>query len=282
MISAEAFEQELAARLSRLLEGGIGRPTPINLAEAVRYSLLAPGKRIRPRLALATAALSGLPVEVALGSAVSIEMVHCFTLIHDDLPCMDNDDIRRGLPTSHRRFGEGHALLAGDALLALAMDVLLDSASRVPAERGLVALRRLAGAAGPRGVIGGQAAELLLSRASTVEDLRDLHARKTGALFEAAIGIPADLAGLSRGDERGRALFDFASELGSAFQVADDLGDAEQDGFSATSILHYLPRQDAGSLAAATLRTAATRLERECGAPAEGLRAIADEVLRSL
>lgn len=299
MISAEAFEGELAARLSCLLtgEGGPGRPAPVNLSEAIRYSLLAAGKRIRPRLALATADLAALPEEVALGAAVAVEMVHCFTLIHDDLPCMDNDEFRRGLPTSHRRFGEGLALLAGDALLALAIDALLGAAARVPGERGLTALRRLAAAAGPRGVIGGQAAELLLTRASTVEDLRDLHSRKTGALFEAAIGVPADLAGVSPGSARGLALFEFAAELGSAFQVADDLGDAEQDsrsgpvelggsrgetGVSATSILHYLPSGEARSLASAALRTATARLAQEWGPASTALRAIADEVLRSL
>ena len=116
------LEQALAQALDRHLVSTDGR-TPPNLEESIRYSLLAPGKRIRPRLALASARLVGLSPQAALPAALAVEMIHCFTLIHDDLPCMDDDDFRRGRPSNHKIYGEGLALLAGDALMMLALDV---------------------------------------------------------------------------------------------------------------------------------------------------------------
>ena len=120
------IEQHLSETLERFFQTQEGF-TPPHLQESIRYSLLSPGKRIRPRLLLASGQMLDVPHQALLPAAIAVEMVHCFTLIHDDLPCMDNDDFRRGIPTNHKKFGESLALLAGDSLMALAIDVFLES-----------------------------------------------------------------------------------------------------------------------------------------------------------
>ena len=274
------LEAALARALERHFHGADG-DTPANLADSIRYSLLAPGKRIRPRLSLACAAMLGLPLEAALPPALALEMIHCFTLIHDDLPCMDDDDFRRGKPSNHKVYGEAIALLAGDALMALSTDTYLDCAAVDPTSviRGL---KRLNWAMGPRGVMGGQAREPLLGEASTLSDLRLMHAGKTGALFSAAILMPMELSGISEASREGQALSVFAAELGVAFQVADDLEDGETEATTPTSILYYLPKAEARDRTIRALQAAMDSLESIWGDRARSLNRIAGEVIRSL
>lgn len=283
--SLEQFEIALGQSLQRALQGaGDNASTryrsPTNLSESIQYSLLAPGKRIRPRLALACAQMLDLPVESAQAAAFAIEMIHCFTLIHDDLPCMDDDDFRRGRPANHKKFGEAVALLAGDALIGIAMDTLLEA----PAGPSLVlqAARRLSWAMGARAVIGGQAAEALLGTDSQLNQLRDMHAQKTGALFVASLMMPLDLSGISQTSPQGHAVYRFSEKLGLGFQTVDDLEDAVEEGVSPTSVLYYLPAAEAAAQAHEALRLAAEKLERQWGRKSAALQSIAQEVLNRL
>jgi geranylgeranyl diphosphate synthase type II len=276
------LEKALQSALERHLTSPDGR-TPSNLAESIRYSLLAPGKRIRPRLALACARMIGLGEAAALPAALAIEMIHCFTLIHDDLPCMDNDDFRRGRPSNHKIYGEGIALLAGDALILAALDVLTEAAPHVSAPAFARALRRFAWASGPRGVIGGQAAENLLTESSVIAELEQMHAMKTGALFSAALLMPKDLAGISDTESRGHAIARFAAELGLAFQVADDLEDAEKEATKPTSVLFYLPEEKVRMRTLERLGSATEELQSAWGDEASAeLAGISREVRKSL
>jgi len=283
MNGKEHLDLEAAIRdaLDRHLKRADGE-TPPNLAESIRYSLLAPGKRIRPRLSLACAQMLELPLPAALSAAVALEMIHCFTLIHDDLPCMDDDDFRRGRPSNHKVFGEAIALLAGDGLIALATDTLLDAEAHIEPRHLLAGLKRLSWAMGPRAVIGGQAAEVLLNEKSTVEEMRFMHAQKTGALFAAALLIPKDFAGIGSDSEKGQAIDEFAKQLGLAFQVADDFEDAEQDVGKPRSILFYMSESEARQATYDDLKAATSSLLKLWGKPASSLAAIADEVLKKV
>jgi geranylgeranyl diphosphate synthase type II len=282
MSDATRFEHALTGALERHLTQSDGA-TPPNLAEAIRYSLLAPGKRIRPRLLLACARLVGLSSEAALPAAVALEMIHCFTLIHDDLPCMDNDDFRRGRPSNHKVHGEALALLAGDALIPLALDSLTDAAPFVAPQHWLQSLKRLSWASGPRGVIGGQAAESLLLPQSSLDELKLMHAMKTGALFSAALLLAKDLAGISDDETKGRAIHTFAAGLGLAFQAADDLEDGEKEASKPTSLLFHLPHEKARELALGQLRESVAALQQAWGETASAeLMSIAHEVERAL
>lgn len=274
------LEIGLKDSLGKHLKGFDGE-TPPNLEASIRYSLLAPGKRIRPRLALACAQMIHLPKEAILPSAYALEMIHCFTLIHDDLPCMDNDDFRRGKPSNHKVHGESIALLAGDALISIAIDVYLETQLHVVPERVIQGLKRLNWAMGPRGVIGGQAFEPLVTSDSSLQLLRKMHAQKTGALFSAALLIPMDLAGISPTSPQGLAIESFAHELGLAFQVADDLEDATEV-HPPTSILHFLSTEEAQKITSKNLETAMTQLKAEWKEAANPLILIAEEVLRKL
>jgi geranylgeranyl diphosphate synthase type II len=200
---------------------------PGRLVEAMRYSLLAPGKRLRPVLALAAAEAAGDFRDAAvLVAASTVELVHCYSLIHDDLPAMDDDDFRRGKPSSHKVFGEAMAILAGDALLTMAFEWLADAGQRSgrPAAFGRAALA-LARGAGGAGMVRGQARDLGAPAPTTFEQLERLHAEKTGALFRAAVEIGAHASDASPGDVA--ALARFADSYGVAFQHADDLDDAD-------------------------------------------------------
>jgi geranylgeranyl pyrophosphate synthase len=220
------------AELDGLFEARLAPPAdgdPGRLLEAMRYSLLAPGKRIRPLLALAAAEtippVSSDEADVLLACA-AVELVHCYSLIHDDLPAMDDDDFRRGRPSNHKAFGEATAILAGDALLTLAFDWIAEAGERTERPRHfLAASRALAQAAGAFGMVRGQARDLGEAPPKTLAALETLHAEKTGALFRAALqvggcaaGAPPDvLAHLAR----------FGTAYGIAFQHADDIADAE-------------------------------------------------------
>jgi geranylgeranyl diphosphate synthase type II len=281
-MSATVTPEELDAALAASLERHL-TDVPSRLAESIRYSFLAPGKRIRPRLALACSAMLGLPREAALAAASAVERVHCFTLIHDDLPCMDDDDFRRGRPSNHRQFDEATALLAGDALLALAFDALLEAEAHVPPAQVVAASRRLAAASGPRGVIGGQAAESELGPRSSLEDLRRMHAGKTGALFSAALLVPKDLAGVEGTGSRSESVDRFAAELGLAFQAIDDLDD-QPAGHPAqpTSVLHYMPEFEVRRVALERLDEARRALTGAWGHLCEPLIEISEEVTSRL
>lgn len=219
---AEALRQDVDRALGTFL--GAEDAWPQRIHAAMRYSLFAGGKRIRPLLALATAEWAGGEegVQAALPYACAVEMIHTFSLIHDDLPAMDDDDLRRGRPTAHRAFDEATAILAGDALHTIAFQVIADCGA--PAERRVEALRVLSEACGPQGLIGGQMDDLLFEgRSVTAAELDRMHRAKTGALIQASVEGAAALLGVSQG-ERG-ALLEFASPLGLAFQIVDDILD---------------------------------------------------------
>ena len=197
----DRYLKERAAIVERALAGVVAGPgTPAaRLFESMRYSLLAGGKRLRPMLALAACEAVGGSLDAAMGFACAIEMIHTYSLIHDDLPCMDDDDLRRGRSTNHKVYGEAIATLAGDALLTDAFKVLArsgsSSASVAPAAL-LEAVAELSEAAGSAGMVAGQAIDLLgEGRTMTVEELEYLHRRKTGALFVAAVRGGARLGG---------------------------------------------------------------------------------------
>ncbi len=192
------------------------------LLDAMDYSLMAGGKRIRPVLALEFARLNGLEPEEALPVACAVEMLHTYSLIHDDLPCMDNDDLRRGKPTNHKVFGESTAVLAGDALQAEAFGTILRCG--LPAERRAKCAEILAGAAGIDGICGGQFMDLSAEgHALTAEELGDLQARKTGALLAGACMLGAAAAGA--GEAEIETAGQYGAQLGAAFQIRDDMLD---------------------------------------------------------
>ncbi len=197
------------------------------VVEAARYSLLGGGKRIRPVLLLATAEMLGVNRSVALPFAVALEMIHTYSLIHDDLPCMDDDDLRRGRPTCHKVYSEALAVLAGDALLNRAYEILLD-AIRPEIPGSVEAARRIASAAGSRGMIGGQSLDLAAAgQTITLPELRILHQLKTGALLKAPVLAAAALAGVDQ--EMTELLTEYAVALGLAFQIQDDILDTTSD-----------------------------------------------------
>ncbi|MFT4570269.1 MAG: geranylgeranyl diphosphate synthase type II [Hyphomicrobiaceae bacterium] len=192
------------------------------LIESMVYSLSTPGKRIRPLLLLATVELLGGDLKAALPFGVGLEMIHAYSLIHDDLPAMDDDDLRRGRPTNHRVYGDGMAILAGDGLLTEALVVMLEAG--VSPGLGREVALMIARAAGREGMVGGQAADLLAETEKPQEEtLRSIHRRKTGALLEVAVVAGARLAAADPDDAR--ALSDFGTRYGLAFQIADDVKD---------------------------------------------------------
>ena len=192
------------------------------LDEAMRYSLLAGGKRIRPVLALATARALGSDPAEALPAAAAIELIHTYSLIHDDLPAMDDDELRRGMPTSHVKFGENVAILAGDGLFAEAIGLFCRRQQGDPA-RVMAALGELVGATGVEGMVGGQYADVAETAAGDAEGLRRMHGLKTGRLIAASVGVVLVLDGL--GEPETIPYRRFADELGVLFQIVDDILD---------------------------------------------------------
>lgn len=194
---------------------------PAVLHSAMRYSVFAGGKRLRPILCMAAAEALGTQASAVLAPAAALEVLHTYTLIHDDLPCMDNDDLRRGRPTCHVAFGEAEALLAGDALLTLAFELLAEAPPPPPAPP-LALIRELAEAAGSRGVIAGQVEDMAAERLPPSPDLVEfIHAHKTAALIRASVRLGALAAGA--GPESLAALSAYGLAVGTAFQIADDL-----------------------------------------------------------
>jgi geranylgeranyl diphosphate synthase type II len=220
------------AHLSRLLQPGEG--CPASLAEAMRYSALAPGKRLRPILVLMTCEAAGGDPSIALTAGCAAEMVHVYSLVHDDLPAMDDDDLRRGLPTCHKQFGEAMAILVGDALQTLAFQVL---AEQYPAATAAACVRELARGSGAAGMVGGQVEDLAWENdktpeaSRTPEALENIHSRKTGALFRACLRMGVHVA---QGERPGgadaellRSVEAYGRCFGLAFQITDDLLDVE-------------------------------------------------------
>jgi farnesyl diphosphate synthase len=210
------------------LPGETARPP--RLVEAMRYAALGGGKRLRPFLVVETARLFGIESEGVLRTGAALEMIHCYSLVHDDLPAMDDDDLRRGRPTAHRAFDEATAILAGDALLTYAFDVVADPATHAdPAVRSELVLK-LARAAGPGGMVGGQVLDLAAEqqlKKHTEAAVHRLQAMKTGALL--LYGVEAGAILGRANNKQSAALSRYGAALGAAFQVADDILDEEGD-----------------------------------------------------
>ena len=221
------YRSRVDSKLNQIL--GLDPGTPERLLEAMRYSVLGAGKRVRPLLAYASGELCGVPESAIDAIAASVEIVHAYSLVHDDLPAMDDDDLRRGRPTTHRQFDEATAILAGDALQALAFEVLCtDEHMAARPERQIRVIRWLAAAAGPAGMVGGQVLDIEAESKQLDEAaLERIHRCKTGQLIRAAIMMPSELAELS--DSARDNLDTFASDIGLVFQIRDDLLEIEQD-----------------------------------------------------
>lgn len=220
-----AYLAQRQAQVEAALAGSIPITYPEKIYEAMRYSLLAGGKRLRPILCLATCELTGGTVEMAMPTACALEMIHTMSLIHDDLPAMDNDDYRRGRLTNHKVYGEDIAILAGDGLLAYAFEYVAEQTQNVPAEQLLQVVARLGRAVGPAGLVGGQVVDLECEGKSDVslETLHFIHTHKTGALLETCVVCGAILAGAPAADLQ--RLSRYAQNIGLAFQIVDDILD---------------------------------------------------------
>ena len=250
-MDARAYLEAVAARVARALEQALPRPeeAPERLSAAMRHLLLPGGKRLRPALALAGAEAVGGDPDAAMPAAVAVELVHAYSLIHDDLPCMDDDDERRGRPTVHRAFDEATAVLAGDALLTAAFGVLAGGATGQGASRRIATVAELARAAGAAGLVGGQLDDLAGAARPTQAGVESVHARKSAALFAAAITGGARLAGA---DAEALGHLEAAGvAAGIAFQIADDLLDAGED--EGCSLLRVMAPEQARDRAEALL-----------------------------
>ena len=229
MFELDRYLKERAQIVEQALARAVAEPAGASarLYEAMRYSLLAGGKRVRPVLAIASCEAVGGKLEAAMGLACAVEMIHTYSLIHDDLPCMDDDDFRRGRPTNHTVYGEAIATLAGDALLTDAFMVLARmTPGSVAREVVLDTIAELAQAAGSAGMVGGQVIDLLgEGKSKTIEELEELHGKKTGALFLASVRGGARLGGAMPAQIE--SLDAYARALGLAFQVVDDLLDVQ-------------------------------------------------------
>jgi len=215
---------ERQALVEEALEHFLPVTYPEKIYEAMRYSLLAGGKRLRPILCLATCELAGGKLEMAMPTACALEMIHTMSLIHDDLPAMDNDDYRRGKLTNHKVYGEDIAILAGDGLLAYAFEIVAQTENVAP-ERLLKVIARLGRAVSAAGLVGGQVVDLECEGKSdvTIETLNFIHTHKTGALLEACVVCGAIIAGIAVTDLQ--RLSRYAENIGLAFQIVDDVLD---------------------------------------------------------
>jgi geranylgeranyl pyrophosphate synthase len=266
----DAWLAECRERITDYLDKRLPPATepPARLHEAMRYAVLAPGKYLRPALAFGAAAACGRESDVAMPVAAAVELVHAYSLVHDDLPAMDDDEERRGRPTLHVKFDEATAILAGDALLALGFELLAEA--EVPSETS----RRLAVAAGSRRLVGGQIDDLELAsgRVATRAAIESVHRRKTCALFEFAV-VGAGIACRAPTEAQER-LARFADHYGLAFQAVDDLLDCEVDECSILQVT-----DDAGARAwIAEQRARAYEVLEPLGERASALRGLAEAV----
>ena len=222
------WSNERLTLVEEALSRWVAADAPAGLGEAMRYAVLDGGKRLRPLLVLAANESVAGNAHAAMRAACAVELIHAYSLVHDDMPCMDNDVLRRGKPTVHVKFGQAQALLAGDALQALAFELLApDDAGIAPAVQAALC-RLLAQAAGGQGMAGGQAIDLAsVGRALTEDELRHMHRLKTGALLQASVMMGA-VCGAPDARAR-RALSDYGAALGLAFQVVDDILDVTAD-----------------------------------------------------
>jgi geranylgeranyl diphosphate synthase type II len=271
-VDLRAYLAERATLVDRFLEAQLppAGEEPAALHAAMRHLVFPGGKRLRPAFAFAACEAAGSPPERALPVAAAVELVHVYSLIHDDLPCMDDDDLRRGRPTVHVAFGEAVAVLAGDALLALAFEVLARAGGAIAPEARLAALAELSAAAGSRALVGGQAEDLAFPAGAGAADVERVHERKTAALFAAAAAGGARLGGAT--PELAERMRRFGIEAGAAFQIADDLLDREDD--EPCSLVRALGAEAAGARAQQRLARALAELE-DLGERAEPLRELA-------
>lgn len=225
VFNLSAYLSERQTQVEAALERSLAVVYPEKIYEAMRYSLLAGGKRLRPILCLASCELSGGTLEMAMPTACALEMVHTMSLIHDDLPAMDNDDYRRGKLTNHKVYGEDIAILAGDGLLAYAFEFIVVQTKKVPAERLLQVVAKLSHAVAATGLVGGQVVDLESEGLQNIkiETLDFIHTNKTGALLEASVLSGALLTGAS--EEVLQRLSHYARHIGLAFQIIDDVLD---------------------------------------------------------
>ncbi len=234
------WSAERLARVEEALSAWVPLDAPVRLGEAMRYAVLDGGKRLRPLLVLGAAEAVRGNMDAALRAACAVELIHAYSLVHDDMPCMDNDVLRRGKPTVHVAYGEATALLAGDALQALAFELLAPADGGVPESIQARLCRLLAQAAGGCGMAGGQAIDLAaVGRTLTEDELRHMHRLKTGALLQASVMMGAACGETTPAATRGLA--EYGRALGLAFQVVDDILDVTSD--SAT--LGKTPGKDA-------------------------------------
>jgi geranylgeranyl pyrophosphate synthase len=229
----EARLAELQTRIEAYLDQVLALPDPgtPRLREAMRYSALGGGKRLRPMLVYLTGEALGAPLEDLDVPAAAVELIHVYSLVHDDLPAMDDDDLRRGRPTCHKAFDEATAILVGDSLQAYAFELLAgdDTLSDAASALRLTMIRVLADRIGTRGMAGGQAIDLgAVGRGLSLAELESMHRRKTGALIEASVLLGAVAAGVRSGP-RFDALRTLAAEIGLAFQIQDDILDVAGD-----------------------------------------------------
>ncbi|MFD1428079.1 polyprenyl synthetase family protein [Kroppenstedtia sanguinis] len=224
----EEKAKSIESRLKEYVESPVG--VPGKLREAMAYSLLAGGKRLRPVLTLATAEALGGSEEKALPFACAVEMIHTYSLIHDDLPAMDDDDFRRGNPTNHKIYGEAMAILAGDALLTQAFGLMAEGAleAELPRETALTLIQECAARVGAEGMVGGQVKDIQgEGREVSLDELQDIHRSKTGDLITGSVRMGAMVAG--SGENELQALTGYAERLGLAFQIQDDVLDVVGD-----------------------------------------------------
>ena len=216
------------AKVESALSRWVGVDAPVLLGDAMRYAVLDGGKRLRPLLVLAASEAVGGNEAAALRAACATELIHAYSLVHDDLPCMDNDVLRRGKPTVHVKFGEADALLAGDALQALAFELLTPEGDEVPPATQATLCRLLARAAGSQGMAGGQAIDLAsVGIALNEAQLREMHRLKTGALLQGSVEMGAACGSVNPAALK--ALCEYGAAIGLAFQVVDDILDVTAD-----------------------------------------------------
>jgi geranylgeranyl diphosphate synthase, type II len=225
VFNLDRYLKEQKILVEAALDASLPIARPAKIYESMRYSLLAGGKRLRPILCLATCELMGGTVEMAMPTACALEMIHTMSLIHDDLPAMDNDDYRRGKLTNHKVYGDDIAILAGDGLLAYAFEYVALETKNVPADRILKVIARLGNTVGAAGLVGGQVLDLESEGKTdiTAETLSFIHTHKTGALLETSVVSGAILAGSS--DREITKLSRYAQNIGLAFQIVDDILD---------------------------------------------------------
>ena len=226
----DRWSTDRLAQVEQALDTWVHAEAPAGLGDAMRYAVLDGGKRLRPLLVLAACEAVGGNSQAALRAACAVELIHAYSLVHDDLPCMDNDVLRRGKPTVHVKFGEAEALLAGDALQALAFELLTPDDAGVPPAMQALMCRLLARSAGADGMAGGQAIDLQsVGRKLDEAALRDMHQRKTGALLQASVELGAACAPSPLQGASAEALRRYGAAVGLAFQVVDDILDVTAD-----------------------------------------------------